>query len=36
MKKMKSDRAYMEMAVAEARLAMARGEAPIGAVLAAE
>ncbi len=33
MKKMKSDRAYMEMAVAEARLAMARGEAPIGAVL---
>lgn len=33
MKKMNRDRTYMEMAIAEARLAMARGEIPIGAVL---
>lgn len=33
MKTMLSDRAYMEMAIAEAHLAMAQGEIPIGAVL---
>ena len=33
MKNMRDDRVYMEMAIAEARLAMAQGEIPVGAVL---
>ena len=33
MKNMSDERVYMEMAIAEARLAMAQGEIPVGAVL---